>query len=290
MRIPSRQATRRQLLLLAAILLVLLIGLGWWSSLARRKGKPSPADALLLKVISLTMLPAGNTRNATTGDPETEVTKANLAHMQALEEENAKLRKLLNLAQAQPEPPVAAQIFGRSVTPWQGYLQAGAGKADGVRPRMVAITPDGIVGQVVTAAGNTANILPLTDTASGIGAKVVRMVTLSPTPAVDPVAEPPQPAKPVQRTQAVGVLKGYAPGKCPPGQCHLEYIADTTDVKVGDRVVTSGLGLVYGRLAPLGYPIGEVTAVKKNTTVSSLDITVKPYADPNTVEWVVLVK
>ncbi len=299
MRGTSRGARRRELLFLVLGLLILTCGLGWWSARARRAGVRSPADQALLDILTLTTLPAGNLRNQLTPPPAMPadpLTPVGTARLRELEEENTQLRALLGLREVVKSPPLAAQILARGLTPWQGFLQAGAGSAEGVQAQMVALTPVGVLGQVNTVGEHTADIIPLTDSASGIGAKVVRevMVTPPPPPAIANVtpapASVPAATVPSQRTLAVGVLKGYQEGACQPGECYLAYIADQADVKVGDRVVTSGLGHIFGHITPAGFPLGEVTAVTRNASLASLDIVVKPAADPATVQWVALVK
>jgi cell shape-determining protein MreC len=86
------------------------------------------------------------------------------------------------------------------------------------------------------------------------------------------------------------VLKGYKAGICSLGQCSMEYIVDSANVQPGDKVVTSGLGSVYGRLAVSGIPLGVVDSVKVNKPLAILDITVTPATDPSNVSWVALVK
>jgi rod shape-determining protein MreC len=94
---------------------------------------------------------------------------------------------------------------------------------------MPVVTVSGIVGRLVKVAANSSRVLLLTDHASGVAAVV-------------------------QRSRARGVVKGKGGGLC-----SLEFALRDEDVKVGDTVITSGIGTVF----PKGLPIGEVTMVKK---------------------------
>ncbi|MEI6520595.1 MAG: rod shape-determining protein MreC [bacterium] len=283
MRTTTRKAERRQLAALLLITILVALILGWWSGKVQKSGARTPIDNMLLKVLSLSVNSSGSIANRPNTETTDGITDTGLSRLRDLEEENQKLRLLLNLSKNLPGKPFGAQIVGRSTVPWEGYLLVPVGTDDGISPRMAAVSADGVVGQVVSATKDSANILPLTDPASGIGAKVVRLVNV---PSSDPLAMPIT----QQKTIAVGVLKGYNAELCTLGQCSLEYIVDTADVQPGDKVVTSGLGSVFGKLAVSGIPLGVVDSVKVNKTLSILDIAVTPAANPSNVSWVALVK
>ena len=59
----------------------------------------------------------------------------------------------------------------------------------------------------------------------------------------------------VQDTRAQGMLQGQ-----PDGTLRLEYVSVDSDVKVGDIIVTSGIGGVF----PKGLPLGTVSSVEKS--------------------------
>lgn len=178
------------------------------------------------------------------------------ARLRQLEEENRELRAALALRDRLPTRAITAEVIGRSLLPWEGNLLLGIGAADGVEPHMVALTPDGVLGQVTTVTAHTAEILPLTDPQSGIAAMT-------------------------ERTKSPGVLKGDRDGKC-----QLNYLSGDADVKPGDRVLTSGLGEYFAR----GLPLGAISEVTNNTTLSSRIATITPTVNPATVVLVVLVK
>ena len=59
----------------------------------------------------------------------------------------------------------------------------------------------------------------------------------------------------IQSTRAQGMLQGQ-----PDGSLRLSYVSTESDVKVGDIVITSGIGGVY----PKGLPLGTVSSVEKS--------------------------
>ena len=154
------------------LLAALIAGLGWWQAHAPRSAGVAAVDQLLLECLSPSLRLAGDLRNRLLPDPPAAtglLTATGLARLRALEDENSRLRALLALRDARPAGAVAAEVIGRSRVPWQGYVIVDKGTADGVGERMVALTPDGVLGQVASATPHTATVLPLTDRASGIG-------------------------------------------------------------------------------------------------------------------------
>ena len=107
---------------------------------------------------------------------------------------------------------------------------------------MSVVAADGVVGQVVKVALTSSRVLLLTDHSSGIAATI-------------------------QRSRARGVVKGKGDGLC-----QLEFTTREEDVKVGDMVISSGIGGVFLK----GLPIGEVTMVKRGEYGIFQTVTIHP--------------
>ncbi|HEY3376443.1 MAG TPA: rod shape-determining protein MreC [Armatimonadota bacterium] len=260
---PRKQAAQRRWLLVISLCAVISIGLlSWWQSRAAQRGTRSPAEQLLLTILSPSLRMGGAVRNALAPnpqyalDPTQQLPAVGMARLQQLETENQQLRALLALRSAVPTGAIPAEVIGRSSNPWQGYLLLGKGSADGVAPHMIALTPAGVLGQVATVTAHEAEVMLLTDPASGIGALLAR-------------------------ARETGVLKGFQHG-----QCRMIYLSEHADVRAGDLVVTSGLGAYY----PKGFPLGAVLSVSDDPALSSRVAIVAPAANPATVEMVLLTK
>lgn len=65
----------------------------------------------------------------------------------------------------------------------------------------------------------------------------------------------------------------------------LIYVTNTTDIEVGDELVTSGLGQCY----PVGYPVGTVITVSHPADSQFAEIIVVPSARLNRSRLVLLV-
>jgi rod shape-determining protein MreC len=166
-----------------------------------------------------------------------------------------RLQKLLQLKSTLNVPVLAAAVIGEDGSPWFRTVLIDRGSADGLREGMPVVATDGVVGQLVRVAAGSSRVLLLTDHASSVAALV-------------------------QRSRARGVVKG-AGGR----RCAMEFTLHEEDVKVGDTVVTSGIGGIF----PKGFPVGEVTMVRKGELGIFQTIEVRPRVDIEKLEEVLVI-
>jgi rod shape-determining protein MreC len=150
--------------------------------------------------------------------------------MQEARNENERLRRLLNYAEAETGPLVAARVVGINPDPNHLTVRIDRGEADGVARNMPVVTADGVVGQVLRATSGSADVLLLADPNSRLGVRV-------------------------QRTRA----RAGAAGTGDERLLRLDYLARTEELEEGDPVVTSGTDGVY----PPGLMVGHVTQVQR---------------------------
>lgn len=168
---------------------------------------------------------------------------------------NERLKRLLELKSSLRAPAVAASVIGEDGSPWFKTIVIDRGAADGLREGLPVVASDGVVGQLVKVAAGSSRVLLLTDHASGV-------------------------AGIVQRSRARGVVKGKGGGRC-----SLDFTLREEDVKVGDIVVTSGIGGVF----PKGLPLGEVTMVKKGEYGIFQTVEVRPKVNISRLEEVLVI-
>ncbi|MCM2357336.1 MAG: rod shape-determining protein MreC [Geobacteraceae bacterium] len=168
---------------------------------------------------------------------------------------NERLKRLLELKSSLRAPAVAASVIGEDGSPWFKTIVIDRGAADGLREGLPVVASDGVVGQLVKVAAGSSRVLLLTDHASGV-------------------------AGIVQRSRARGVVKGKGGGRC-----SLDFTLREEDVKVGDIVVTSGIGGVF----PKGLPLGEVTMVKKGEYGIFQTVEVRPKVNITRLEEVLVI-
>lgn len=168
--------------------------------------------------------------------------------------ENERLRGLLKMKELLPGSSVAVSVIAEEVTPWFRSVTINRGSQDGIREGQTVVALNGIVGQVIKTGASSAKVLLLTDHASAMAATV-------------------------QRSRARGVVKGKGEELC-----SLEFASRQDDIRLGDIVVTSGIGGIY----PKGIPIGEVTMVKKGEYGIFQTVTVRPAVNLSRLEEVLV--
>jgi rod shape-determining protein MreC len=168
---------------------------------------------------------------------------------------NERLQALLQLRNSLQAPALAAIIIGEDSSSWFKTVVIDRGSVDGLREGMPVVANDGVVGQLVKVAAGSSRVLLLTDHASGIAAVV-------------------------QRSRARGVVKGTGGGRC-----SLEFAQQDDDVKVGDAIITSGIGGIF----PKGLPIGEVTMVKKGEYGIFQTVEVRPRVNLDRLEELLVI-
>lgn len=94
--------------------------------------------------------------------------------------------------------------------------------------RRPVTTADGLLGRIISAGGDYARVLLVTDRASSVGAMV-------------------------ERTRRQGIVRGTESA----GTLSLVFLPLSVDVRPGDRVITAGIDGVF----PRGIPIGTIASV-----------------------------
>ena len=165
-----------------------------------------------------------------------------------------RIQALLAFKEQYIDKTVAAQVIGTSGSEQSRLLYIDKGSNDGVRPDMAVITPTGIVGKIVQASPNSAQVLPINDQLSGVGAAL-------------------------KDSRLQGILKG-----APNGTTTLQYIMSDEPVRPGEPVITSG----GDRIFPKGLPVGTVASVEPGKDLF-LNIRVIPSARLERLEEVLVV-
>lgn len=146
-----------------------------------------------------------------------------------IQDENDRLKNLLNFRKNVPYAVLPAQIIGRDPSNWSNSIIIDKGLSQGISRNKAVISTKGLVGRVVELGKRSAKVLLITDPNSKVGVII-------------------------QRNRQGGILVGS-----PDGKCRMIYIALDSDVAVGDRVLTAGLGSVF----PKDILVGEVASVDK---------------------------
>jgi rod shape-determining protein MreC len=153
-----------------------------------------------------------------------------LQEERALADRSRSLEAILELRNTVELQTVAAQIIGSAASPDFRTVTIDKGTLEGLRTDMAVIAPGGVVGRIVVAGPRASRVQLLVDRNAAAGALI-------------------------ERSRAQGVAVGAADDRM-----RLDYVSETSDVAVGDVVVTSGIDGIY----PKGFMIGSVDVVDKN--------------------------
>jgi rod shape-determining protein MreC len=179
-----------------------------------------------------------------------------LQQQQALARRGAQLEQVLAVREQTSLKTVAANVIALDATGAFWTVTIDRGSRDGVNADMAVIAPQGVVGRVVDQPPTeAAKVQLLVDRNAGAGAVI-------------------------ERTGAGGVVVGN--DSDPPLQ--MDFVANLADVKVGDRVVTSGLDGIY----PPGFAIGHVEKVQDGHGLYK-HIEIRPIVDFRALQTVLVV-
>lgn len=187
--------------------------------------------------------------------------KEEVARLREADITAARLRGELGFATAASPTKLPADVV--AFKPIEGFdtVVIGRGSRSMVRIHDVVVSPLGLVGQVTDVAPTTSSAILLTHPESSVGAMVQR-----------------------PESRAVGICKGNGAELL-----SLSYLSQTADVKIGDTIVSSGLGSEYG-VYPKGIVIGTVVSVAPDASGSSKFVQVRPAVDFTRLEEVYVLK
>jgi rod shape-determining protein MreC len=175
--------------------------------------------------------------------------RTELMEMRRLAAESGRYQRLLGLRDLTPAETVAARIISIDASPYFRVARVDIDRGDGVvRRGMPVLTPEGVVGRINRVAGHTSDIMLLVD----------------PRSAIDVV---------IARTGGRGILRGKSGENG--YRCSIEYLARADVAKVGDKVVTSGLGGAF----PRDMAVGHITRVIPGSVGLYQEVEVTPDVD-----------
>ncbi|WP_413721546.1 rod shape-determining protein MreC [Sodalis sp. RH24] len=170
-------------------------------------------------------------------------------------QENARLRELLGSPLRQDEQKMVTQVISTSTDPYSDQVVIDKGLDSGVYVGQPVISDKGVVGQVVAAGKMTSRVLLICDASHALPIQVLR-----------------------------NDIRVIVAGNGCTEDLQLEHLPGNTDIRVGDVLVTSGLG---GRF-PEGYPVGVVSSVKVDTQRAYTVIQARPTAQLQRLRYLLL--
>lgn len=170
-----------------------------------------------------------------------------LMRLEAVEQENLRLRKLVDAAPRVGDRAMLAGILRVDLDPFRHRVILDRGANAGVTKGQAVVDGDGVFGQVTNVGPYSAEVILLSDLSHAIPVQISRNGL---------------------RTIAQGTGDEEA------RTLTLPYLPRNADVKKDDVLLTSGLGGVF----PRGYPVARVTDVKRDPSQPLAIVTAEPYA------------
>lgn len=181
---------------------------------------------------------------------ENSILRQKIEDLKPKAENTARLEKIMQFREATVFDSKGARLLYFSPSHWYKEAVIDIGEKEGVKPGFVALTEEGIIGQITAVSKHTSVIESITCENTAIGGMITR-----------------------------SHIKGLVIGD---GSKYLQmtYLKSTSDIKKGDTVCTGG----DGSLIPTGIPIGKVTEVKIDKLTNSATATIKPFCDFNNID------
>ncbi|MFC0180238.1 rod shape-determining protein MreC [Thorsellia kenyensis] len=172
------------------------------------------------------------------------------------EQENKRLRQLLNSPLRKEEEKRVAQVLSAETDPYSNQIIIDKGANVGVFEGQPVISSKGVVGQVVGVSAYSSRVLLICDSSHAIPIQVLR-----------------------------NDIRVIASGNGCNEPLELDQLPRNIDIQVGDVLVTSGLG---GRF-PEGYPVAIVTSVGIDVSNAYTVVKAIPTADLQRLRFLLLI-
>ncbi len=181
-------------------------------------------------------------------------------HEQALQldivkRENERLRALLASPLRTDAKKMVAEILAVDSDPYTHQVVINRGANDGLYEGQAVIDDEGIVGQILHVGTSSSRVLLITDVTHAIPVRISR-----------------------------NGVRLIATGTGVIDRLIHNHVPHSTDIRVGDMLVTSGLGGKF----PEGYPVAEVTSVLQDESHAFARVQSQPVAKIDRLRYVLL--
>ena len=184
-----------------------------------------------------------------------ELLKAQIIYLKRLEDENAELKKQLNVVNRYPNfRLITGRIIGYSPDNWSEYVVINIGEKDGIKEGDIVVSNGYLFGQVYQVGKFSSSVILISDKNFRISARC-------------------------RKTREFVLFQGKNEKE---GQ--LIFVKPEQDIRIGDIVETSG---VENKI-PEGIPIGEISSVSYEEGNFYKNVSVSLKINPFKTEYVVV--
>lgn len=179
-----------------------------------------------------------------------------LLQLRSLKHENQSLRQLLNSSQRVSNQFMASRLLAVSMSPLKHKIILDKGSKDNLQIDMPILDEFGIMGRLSRVYGYHSEATLMSDPNHAIPVRILR-----------------------------SSIRSIATGVGRTDRLKLLYLPVNADVKLGDEVVTSGLGGKF----PADYPVGEIREIVRAPNAPFARILIEPHAKLDTSREIIVI-
>lgn len=180
-----------------------------------------------------------------------------LQRYESLEQENERLKQILNAASNLDNKVEITRIISVNVNPYRHTIVIDKGERDGVYEGQILLGADGVIGQILHTNFLTSEAILISDSDHALPVEINR-----------------------------NGLRTIVLGNGSYTKLDVPYIPNNADIEIGDLLVTSGLGGKF----PSGYPVAKVDFIESDLSEQFYKVSAKPIAYLNQVRELMLLK
>ena len=172
-----------------------------------------------------------------------------------LQQENDRLRSLLNSPVQDNTRKLVAELMAVDNNPYSHQIVINKGAINGVYEGQPVLDNKGIVGQIMQVSSTNSRVLLIADVTHAIPVRVAR-----------------------------NNVRLVVSGSGSLDELLIQHVAHSSDLKVGDVLLSSGLGNV----CPEGYPIATITSIIRDESRPFSQVRAKPVAQLDRLKYLLL--
>ncbi|MFQ3192121.1 MAG: rod shape-determining protein MreC [Paraglaciecola sp.] len=178
-----------------------------------------------------------------------------LQRLTFLQEENDRLRSLLNSPVQDNTRKVVAELMAVDNNPYSHQIVINKGAINDVYEGQPVLDSKGIVGQIMQVSSTNSRVLLIADVTHAIPVRIAR-----------------------------NNVRLVVSGSGSLDELLIQHVVHNSDLKIGDILLSSGLGNIF----PEGYPVASITSIIKDEGRPFSQVKAKPIAQLDRLKYLLL--
>jgi len=183
------------------------------------------------------------------------VMNGQLQRLTFLQQENDRLRSLLNSPVQDNTSKIVAELMAVDNNPYSHQIVINKGAINDVYEGQPVLDAKGIVGQIMQVSSTNSRVLLIADVTHAIPVRVAR-----------------------------NNVRLIASGSGSLDELLIQHVAHSSDLKIGDILLSSGLGNIF----PEGYPVATITSIIRDESRPFPQVRAKPIAQLDRLKYLLL--